>query len=76
MLAYNQELCLCLLSYVPRSIGRKITGLIKNNNNNSLQVDGMKVPGLRCNHIPAERPWDGLVLSNTHGGGRDRWLLN
>jgi len=65
MLAYNLELCLCLLSYVSRSIGRKITGLIKNSN---LEFDGMEVPGLRRNPIPAERPWDGPVLPDTHGG--------
>ena len=65
MLAYNHELGLCLLSHVSRSIGRKLTGLIKNKN---LKVDGMEVPWLRCIHVPAERPWDGPVLPNTHGG--------
>jgi len=65
MLAYNHEFGLCLLSYVSRSIGRKLAGLLKNNH---LKVDGMEAPWLMHIQIPAERPGDGPVLPNTHGG--------
>ena len=68
MLAYIRELCLCLLSYDSRGIGRKLTGLIMNNN---LEVEGMEVPWLRSIHIAAERPWIWPVLPTTRGGDVD-----